>query len=412
MIVGVFAAVGGLLVLAFLANRLFRVTRVPDVVVLMLLGVLLGPVLGIIDGTRFRNFTSGIGTLAIVLVLFEAGGELDLRDTLRQFPGSLLVSLLAFSGSVGLIAFLVCHFMGLSLVSGLLVGAVLGCTSSTIVLPVLQQIEARAPVRIALSLESSLGDVFAVLAVRLLLEANTSSGPLVHNLAWALLSQIAVAVLLGILDGLLWSRLLPMLSEQRFWQALTLANVLLLYAGAEYLHAGGLIAVLSFGLTLANIPGILAQLDGSSGANDGSSEHHQHVLTFHSELGFLVRTFFFVLLGAVAEIGGLRRSLSISLLSLLALFVARLVSIVLAGWAIRDLERGDRELLLWMMPRGLITAVLAFQVVEARGQEFSFLPALAFAVILSTNLILVIGSMRARRAAVPTRELKAAAGEL
>jgi potassium/hydrogen antiporter len=170
--------------------------------------------------------------------------------------------------------------------------------------------------------------------------------------------------------------------------------------------------VLSFGLTLANIPGILAQLDGSSGANDGSSEHHQHVLTFHSELGFLVRTFFFVLLGAVAEIGGLRRSLSISLLSLLALFVARLVSIVLAGWAIRDLERGDRELLLWMMPRGLITAVLAFQVVEARGQEFSFLPALAFAVILSTNLILVIGSMRARRAAVPTRELKAAAGEL
>ena len=136
--------------------------------------------------------------------------------------------------------------------SALLVGAVLGCTSSTIVLPVLQQVEARAPVRIALSSESALGDVFAVLAVGVLLSLDTSNGPLLHNVARTLLGQITVAVLLGVLDSLIWSRLLPMLSEQRFWHTLTLANVLLLYACAEYLHAGSLIAVLSFGLTLAN----------------------------------------------------------------------------------------------------------------------------------------------------------------
>jgi hypothetical protein len=60
-------------------------------------------------------------------------------------------------------------------------------------------------------------------------------------------------------------------------------------------------------------------------------------------------------------------------------------------------ERADRELLLWMMPRGLITAVLAFRVNEARGQELAFVPELAFAVILATNVMIVIGSIRAKR---------------
>ena len=38
-----FALLGGLLVLAFVANRLVRFTRVPDVIILMATGVLIGP---------------------------------------------------------------------------------------------------------------------------------------------------------------------------------------------------------------------------------------------------------------------------------------------------------------------------------------------------------------------------------
>ena len=128
MIVTVFAVIGGLLVLAFLANRLFRITRVPDVVVLMLLGVILVPILGTIHAANFRNITGGIGTLAIVLVLFEAGLELDLRDTIRRFPASLLLALLAFAASMATASIIVRHALGLPLTTALLIGAVLGCT--------------------------------------------------------------------------------------------------------------------------------------------------------------------------------------------------------------------------------------------------------------------------------------------
>jgi Kef-type K+ transport system membrane component KefB len=60
--------VGGLLVVAFLANRVFRLTRIPDVVVLMGLGLLLGPVLGLVNVEKLSRATSLLGTLAIILV--------------------------------------------------------------------------------------------------------------------------------------------------------------------------------------------------------------------------------------------------------------------------------------------------------------------------------------------------------
>jgi len=61
----------------------------------------------------------------------------------------------------------------------------------------------------------------------------------------------------------------------------------------------------------------------------------------------------------------------------------------------RSFTSMERELMLWFVPRGLITAVLGIEVLEARGEAFAFLPSLAFAVILLSNLTLLIGTVRA-----------------
>ncbi|MGH9454272.1 MAG: hypothetical protein ACRD2O_09930 [Terriglobia bacterium] len=78
------------------------------------------------------------------------------------------------------------------------------------------------------------------------------------------------------------------------------------------------------------------------------------------------------------------------------LVVARFLAVQISRTAWRGIEKGERELMVWLIPRGLITAVLAFQVIEARSQDFPFLTALAFALILMTNVILLVGSFRAR----------------
>lgn len=113
--------VGGLLVVAFLANRVFGLTRVPDVLGLMMLGVLLGPVMGLVQPGTLAKTTNPLGTLAIILVLFEGGLDLDLRDTLQHFPGSFLLATLAYIFSAALVAVVVAKGLGLPWTDGLLV---------------------------------------------------------------------------------------------------------------------------------------------------------------------------------------------------------------------------------------------------------------------------------------------------
>ena len=390
--------VGGLLVVAFLANRVFGLTRVPDVLVLMMLGVLLGPVLGLVQPGTLARTTNLLGTLAIVLVLFEGGLELNLRETLRHFPGSLLLATLAYVFSTVLVALIAVKGLGLSWTDGLLVGAVLGCTSSTVVLPVLQQLQAEEPVRVTLMLEASWGDVLAVLTVGLLLGMRSQGSAVVQGLAHGVLNQVGVALLFAVAAGVLWSRLLHVLSEQRFWQVLTFSIVLVLYAGMEALGANGLIAVLGFGLTLSNFPGVDPGL-GLSLPVTQMAESQQALLTFHSELAFLVRTFFFVMIGAVAQLEIFREHPLLMAGTLGSLFLARWLAIQCSHWSWRGIGEHNRELIFWVLPRGLITVVLAIEVAEARGANLAFVPGLAFAVILITNALLVLASFRARRAA-------------
>ena len=94
--------------------------------------------------------TRGFGTLALILILFEGGLELDVRETLRHLGGGLVLSWSAYVITATLVAGVARWSLGLSWDGSLLVGAVLGCVSSTIMLPVLQQIPLRKPVKLTL----------------------------------------------------------------------------------------------------------------------------------------------------------------------------------------------------------------------------------------------------------------------
>lgn len=387
------AFLGGLLALAFIANRLYRLTRVPDVIVLMAVGLVLGPILGWVKSEEFQSVTHILGTLALILILFEGGLDLNLRDTLRHFPGGVLLAIFGYYTSMGMVAAVAwkIHLFGLR--EALLVGAVLGCVSSSIMLPVLQQIKLTNAVRVTLLIEGSLGDVLGVLTVSVLLSLGAGSGLHLTGFLAGIFSKLLASIAGAVVIGIIWTRVLRVLAEQRFWQVMTLSVLLLVYAAAQALSHGGLIAVFAFGLTLANVRH--AEFAGTLGVSPGEPQRHLEILSFHSELAFLVRSFFFILLGVVVKISGLRGYAGFTLAVFTALVVARLIAVEATGWTWKERDRGARRLAMLLFPRGLITAVLAIEVIEARGAAFAFLPALAFSMILLTNVLLVIGSVRA-----------------
>jgi Na+:H+ antiporter len=404
-----FALLGGLITLAFVANQLFKRTRVPDVIVLMVTGLVLGPLLGLVSGSQFQPVTHALGTLAVILILFEGGLDLELQSILRHFPGSLLLSFLAYVFSLAAITLVMRWSMNIPMTAALIVGAVLGCTSSSITLPVLQQIEASTPARVTMILDASLSDTFAILTVGILLDLGHGNGPIATRFVGQLLFVAFISFLLAVVVAVGWSYLLPKVSDRRFRNPLTLAVVLLLYAAAEHVGVSGLITVFFFGIFLANIRrSEFNVIKNSLGLEFADEAHHTQVLTFHAELSFLVRTFFFVLLGAVVEFRELLRYLPQVLGVLGAVILARALAVRASSWSWKDLHATERELVLWIMPRGLITVVLALQVIHARGDTFAFLPAVAFATILATNLMVIIGSIRASR--IPTNSHPADSG--
>lgn len=384
----IFGLPAALLVLAVVANRLSKLTRVPDIIVLLLIGVTLGPILHWVNPTNFQGAIRVLGTLALMLILFEGGLELRLRQAMRYFPAGLLLVVLSFGLSFALIALMGRALLHLGWTDCLLLGAALGCTSGTIVIPALQQINTPDPIKVTLTVEASLGEVIAVLMVGSLLEQNPGRS-LFGDLVTDFSHHIFFSVLIGFAVGALWSKTWPKLAGMPFMNILNLGVVLGVYSLGDYFKGSGLLTVLIFGVTLANLP-----------RTPHMSRQGARMLAFHAEFSFLVRSFFFVLLGIVAQF--ISRHYIVPILGILAaLVLARFLAVQGSRWVVRDVERRDTELLFWMLPRGLVTAVLALEIMNDRGAVFAFLPAMAFTVVMVTNLFIVWGSVRATRQGAP-----------
>jgi cell volume regulation protein A len=188
--------------------------------------------------------------------------------------------------------------------------------------------------------------------------------------------------------------LLPYVSDRQFWQVLTFAAVLMVYSGTHAVGGSDLFAVIVFGATLANLsdPQNSLQAFGFEIMAGQSDQIH----SFHSELAFLVRSFFFVLLGAMISFHGLRKQLLTTFGILGVLLAVRFIAVTCSRVVWRGTSSRERELATFLIPRGLITAVLALEVIQAMPVDLEFLPALTFALILFTNALVLVASIRAR----------------
>jgi len=397
-----FGLLGGLLVLAYLANRFSHWTRVPDVVVLLGCGIVLGPVLHWFNAAGFPQITRGVGTLALILILFAAGLELDLRRARKQFAAGTVLAVLSYALTMEGVHLFCMHVLKMPRMASLLAGAVLGCMSGSIVLPVLEQLELRPELKTTLVIESSFGDGLGALVVGVLLSfissgatSETSGSAILSGMLTQFVFRFVLAFVIAVVAGFLWARLLPRISNKKFWQVLTFAAVLIVYSGTHAVGGSDLFAVIVFGATLASLLGpdsFLREFEVEFGATDEGSQ----IQSFHSELAFLVRSFFFVLLGAMIQIRGLKEQIVPSLGILAVILVVRYASVQASRVVWRGTSGRERELATLLIPRGLITAVLALEAIQTMPADLEFFPSLTFALILLTNALALVATVRAK----------------
>ncbi len=386
---------GGLLVLAFLAEAAFARTRIPPVLVLIGSGILLGPVTKALPAEAFEQVAPHFGALAFLLILFEGGLELNLKAVLRGASPGFRLAAVGF-----VVAFIVAagaaRLSGTSWAGAAALGLALAPVSGAIVLPLASRLGLRENVRTIVILEAALADVFAVLGMGLL-RRGLDEGSLGGLVAVGSILAAAFSVLLAVAAGLTWPRLLRRLGARRYLDALTFGLALVGWGAVELIGASGALAILVFGLTLANERQILDALRLHFGAEEAAvelaEETTHRVGEFLGQLTFLVRAFFFVFLGVVIRLNAISRDdLWIAGGIVAAWLVLRVALLWLfERWRVFSLEPGERRILRMLQPRGLVSAVLAVEATHLGVPGAEGFLGIASIVIIATNLLVPLG---------------------
>ena len=174
-----FILAGVIIVLGFIGSYLFDRKSIPDNLILITFGIVLGPMLKIIEPSGFGNIAPIFSSLALLIILFDGGMNLNLYKVLDESPKALILGFLNVIISMAATTAFTSILLGWDVMHGLLLGTIIGGTSSSIVLSFTEKLKAPERVSTLLSLESVFTDaiviVVSITILNIIVEARTAS---------------------------------------------------------------------------------------------------------------------------------------------------------------------------------------------------------------------------------------------
>lgn len=362
-----------ILVLGVGAQWLSWRLKLPSILFLLLLGILAGPVSGLLDPDgMFGPLLFPMISLGVALVLFEGGLTLRFRDL--RGHGRLVTNLTTWGAVLNwLLIAAGCHYVaGVPGDIAMLLAALLVVTGPTVINPLLRTMRAEQGVSQVLRWEGILIDpVGALLAVLVFQYLLTGSGSL---------ELFATSIVGGVATGVAgaWSLGLVL---KRHWvpeyllNVLTLAWVVMVFAGSDYIaHESGLLAVTLMGVLLGNMRDVDVN----------------EILSFKESLSILIISMLFVVLGARVDPQDILDTGWQGAVVLLVVLLARPVVVWLSAWR-NGYSWQQKALIAWVGPRGIVAAAVsslfAIRLEENGHPGASSLVALTFLVIIATVLL-------------------------
>lgn len=321
--------------------------RIPSILVLLVFGIVAGPVLGWIDpGELLGSLLYPVVSLAVAVILFEGGLSLSVKE-FRSIGGVMAWLVTLGAAMTWLIGALAAHWiLELAWPLAILLGAVLVVTGPTVIGPMLRFIRPTGRTGAILKWESividPIGAMLAVLVFQVLIYSGTEPEMVV---ATTVLKTIAIGALLGLFGALVMG-----FCMKRDWIPDHLQNpvavmfVVGVFTGANLLQSeSGLLAVTIMGFAMANQKAISVQ----------------HIVEFKENLRVLLISAVFILLAAHLKPQDLEQIGFASLLFFLVLvFIARPAA-VFASTLGSTLSLKEKLFLSWMAPRGIVAAAVA-----------------------------------------------------
>ncbi len=294
------------LLLSYVSGLFYKKTKIPDIIWALGFGIILGPLLGYFKKDLFISISPLMSTVALNVILFDAGINVNISLLLKGVLKSTVLSLtmlLTVMTVVG-ITLSVALPSQFTLLQGMLLGAMIGGTSTIAVFGILGGLEQVIPhiesTRVILMFESVISDPLCIIASITLIKMIMMPDFSIVSTVASIAEIFVVATFFGVSVGLLWSRALHAINGKSFTYILTLAILFPTYIIAEKTvgEGAGAIAALLFGLTIANHSWVLNQLHLSRHLEIDK----ERLRTFHEEISFFMKSFFFVYIGLIISL--------------------------------------------------------------------------------------------------------------
>jgi NhaP-type Na+/H+ or K+/H+ antiporter len=350
----IIAFVGILIFLAHLFIAIFSRTRVPDVLLLIIIGICLGPIFGLVSPQDFGAVGAVLTMITLIIILFESGTHMELGTLRAAIGGAMALTFISFVFSMGGVAGLVLWLTNLELIPAFILGAIVASISEAIVIPLIKQLRMRKDSQTMLHLESSVNDVLSIVITLGLIDAYHGEFQFA-SLTGNLVAAFIVAIVFGVVGAFVWSRFLNRIHAIKNTMFTTAAFVFVIFGLVEILGFNGAIAALAFGITIGNVESIRFYVFRKPPTSEPYGLNPTE-RAFFSEVAFLLKTFFFVFLGISLELvsGPL---IQFALILTGVVFLLRIPAVKLT--VSRSIPRKDASLMAVMVPKGLAAAVLA-----------------------------------------------------
>ncbi len=375
-----------IIILSHQFNWLSKVSNIPSVLLLILLGI--GIRLGLdylkIGVTDYlMNILVVIGIVGLIMIVLEAALELELaREKRGLIARSFFLALISLGACITFITWILHSYLIDDFFSSILYSVPISVVSSAIVIPSVGRLMKKS--KEFLIYESTFSDILGIMIFYYLLASyeKGSANEIIIHVSINVVITLVVSVIVGYLMVILLEKL-----KSQVKLFLLIAVLVLLYSIGKLLHFSSLIMILVFGIILNNsrifFAGKLKSLINPDSLKKVQNDFH--VLTMES--AFFIRTFFFVIFGMTLELKSLLdvKAAIISLVIVAGIFLIRLI--ILKVFAVKRLLPE-----LFVFPRGLITILLFFSI-PVSYQISDFNTGILLYIIIITNIIMAISLM-------------------
>ncbi len=200
--------VGTLVFVAHAFTAVFSRTRVPDVLLLTVIGLFLGPVFHLSVPENFGAVGPVFATVTLVILLFEAGLSLDLdilRGSIRSTSALTVITFLVTMFAVGAAGY---YFLRISPQLTLMLGAIVGSTSPAVIVPLTKRLDMQQSTKTVLFLESAVSDVLSIVVTFGFIDSFRLGKLRLGTMFGQLIATLVLAGVMGALAAISWSALL------------------------------------------------------------------------------------------------------------------------------------------------------------------------------------------------------------